>query len=417
MSAALKLKVHAADSSINDDSYSNIDTSFRSMHTIGKTCVSDMLLDISGKDDEETPDVSEFLLPAEGSAFVGGDEDDDDVSLDALAQELINFQLEKRRAPVPKTALSRSNSSNSPAIQALRSPRRVGGRKKAPPQRTRSMPMTIANAALANRFKSATRNSYYQAPPSMRRSNSTAGTSTSTGDADTSSQPQQRSPEDILQETILQDLPKDLLESNSWQEYLQAVTPQRLEAYSVEVARAIRRGDLAVLRYHHKKGATLDSCNSNGESTIHLACRLGRLEMVRFLVQEAKVSVRVQDNSGRSPLHDAVWTKEPNFALIELLVGEAPELLWMKDKRDYTALRYAPKMTWNAWESFLEEQSAKGAWKRQVDQQSGYHTTVDKISQAQKRIDALTKRMQSFAMEHEPQPSQERAVLSHSRAA
>jgi 60kDa lysophospholipase len=74
------------------------------------------------------------------------------------------------------------------------------------------------------------------------------------------------------------------------------------QAYSLHVVQAIRVKDLDAMQSLLRQEVPLHGCNSHGESTIHLACRLGNVEIVKFLVREAGVSVRVQDDSGRKPL-------------------------------------------------------------------------------------------------------------------
>jgi hypothetical protein len=35
--------------------------------------------------------------------------------------------------------------------------------------------------------------------------------------------------------------------------------------------------------------------------------------MVSYLLEECKLCVNISDDFGRTPLHDACWTAEPNF--------------------------------------------------------------------------------------------------------
>ena len=88
-----------------------------------------------------------------------------------------------------------------------------------------------------------------------------------------------------------------------------------------------------------------------------MACRRGFLNVVRFLIKEAKVSVRIRDDCGRTILHDAACTPEPNFRIIELILEECPDLLYMKDRRGYTPICYVRKSHWAAWNKFLKERA------------------------------------------------------------
>ena len=135
------------------------------------------------------------------------------------------------------------------------------------------------------------------------------------------------------------------ISSQNWERYFQAVTPARVAAHSLVVVRTIRRADLARLHRLLQRGVSFDGCNPQGESSLHLACRLGNLEVVRFLVEEARVNIRVRDDQGKTVLHDSCWTTKPNFALVKYILNEAPELLFLTDHRGYTALQYVPHPT------------------------------------------------------------------------
>ena len=76
--------------------------------------------------------------------------------------------------------------------------------------------------------------------------------------------------------------------------------------------------------------------------------------MVRFLLDEG-VSVRLRDDYGRTPLHDALWTQEPEFDLVELLVRVCPDLLLITDKRGFTPLSYVRRDHWIPWCQFLDD--------------------------------------------------------------
>ena len=57
-------------------------------------------------------------------------------------------------------------------------------------------------------------------------------------------------------------------------------------------------------------------------------------------MNEAKVSIRVRDEGGRTPLHDAAWTDRPNFDLVKIILKDSPELMFVKDDRRYSPLSY-----------------------------------------------------------------------------
>lgn len=132
-------------------------------------------------------------------------------------------------------------------------------------------------------------------------------------------------------------------------------TEEEMNAYSHDVLTAIRTRDIQKLREFHESGRPLKCSNKFGESLLHLACRRGFVDVVSFLVKEAGVTVRVIDDYGRTPLHDACWTCEPNFELLELIMTCCPELLFMSDRRGNTPLQYARREHWEAYNKFLNE--------------------------------------------------------------
>lgn len=74
--------------------------------------------------------------------------------------------------------------------------------------------------------------------------------------------------------------------------------------------------------------------------------------MLRVLL-DAGSSVQVSDDYGRTPLHDACWTPNPNFETISLLLEKDPWLLSIADCRGSTPLAYVRKAHWGVWIGFL----------------------------------------------------------------
>lgn len=100
--------------------------------------------------------------------------------------------------------------------------------------------------------------------------------------------------------------------------------------------------------------------NRFGESLMHLACRRGRTEMVRFLVEELPGAspsqmLSIKDDCLKTPLHDACWTASPNFELVELILKHAPEQVVMQDIRGNTPFDYVRKEDYPLWLKFLWE--------------------------------------------------------------
>lgn len=145
---------------------------------------------------------------------------------------------------------------------------------------------------------------------------------------------------------------------------------EHVASYAQDIVTAVRSQDIPMLRCLRAEGRTLQCCNRFGESLIHMACRRGFLDVVRFLLgaEGGNVSICVRDDYGRTPLHDACWAPKPNFELMNLLLdwcssskqslqegneGVAQRLLLMSDKRGHTPLDYVRREHWGQWIEFL----------------------------------------------------------------
>lgn len=131
------------------------------------------------------------------------------------------------------------------------------------------------------------------------------------------------------------------------------------EDYTMEAVRAIRAGDVALLRQLLSDGANFDACNRNGETLLHLACRRGDVATVRFLIEEANVAVDARDDLGRTVLHDVCWRPSPNTDLMDVIVHAVhPMLLLAEDRRGHTPFDYTRKHDWAEWNKYLCERRA-----------------------------------------------------------
>lgn len=128
-----------------------------------------------------------------------------------------------------------------------------------------------------------------------------------------------------------------------------------LENYDMEKVTAIRENNLEKLRNILDNGGSFNACNRNGETLLHLACRRGNVDIVKFLVEEAKVEIEAQDDLGRSVLHDICWRPSPDFDLMELIMWKvSPAFLLAEDRRGHTCFDYCRKKDWNKWIEFLQ---------------------------------------------------------------
>lgn len=136
--------------------------------------------------------------------------------------------------------------------------------------------------------------------------------------------------------------------------FFQDPLPEEIDSYCVEVVDAVRQGDIELLRQIYREGRPLKCSNRFGESLLHLACRRQKVDVVDFLVNEAKIDPKVRDDYGRTPLHDACWTPAPNFKLVDMILSRCPDLLYIKDRRGHTPLFYARQSHWKSWIQHLE---------------------------------------------------------------
>lgn len=128
---------------------------------------------------------------------------------------------------------------------------------------------------------------------------------------------------------------------------------EQKESYYDTIKDALISQDISLLRAMQEVGISLQCCNSIGEGLIHLSCRHGFTDVTTFLVEEAKVSVRVIDEGGRTPLHDACMHEEPNLDLVELLIEKEPDLLLMCDQKGLAPLDCIWKEKTGIWFDFL----------------------------------------------------------------
>ena len=145
----------------------------------------------------------------------------------------------------------------------------------------------------------------------------------------------------------------DMKETMKMKNYFKKVTDDRIEAYEQEIGNAIRTRNIDALRLLKKGGKSFEGCNRFGESFVHLACRRGFTDVVYFLIREGNASIRVHDDYGRTPLHDACWSTTPNFELFDVLLDAEPELLLMQDARGHVPLDYVRKEHWGLWIKYL----------------------------------------------------------------
>ena len=141
-----------------------------------------------------------------------------------------------------------------------------------------------------------------------------------------------------------------------WVAFQKSPTTENMDCYDMKTVQAIRNNDVSALRSLLEEGTCFDACNRNGETLLHLACRRSSVEVVDFLVNEAGVNVNVQDDMGRTCLHDVCWRPTANLELMQLVLEHvSPELLLAEDARGHTCLDYCRKNEWPQWIDFLKK--------------------------------------------------------------
>jgi hypothetical protein len=165
--------------------------------------------------------------------------------------------------------------------------------------------------------------------------------------------PSTEKPEDCLAAIFLaEDL--DLYDFAPNADSFLKVTEEHIAGHTLQVTSAARKDNLTLLKKFLHEGKSLQCCNRYGESLVHIVCRRGSPDVLRFLIEEAKVSITIRDDVGRNPMHDAAWTDKPNFDLVKVLMSEAPKLMFAKDTRGHSPLNYIPKQRWEAWCDFFK---------------------------------------------------------------
>jgi len=137
--------------------------------------------------------------------------------------------------------------------------------------------------------------------------------------------------------------------------FFEEITEENIKSYTIEILAAVRSQDISELERMFADGHCMQCCNKFGESILHLACRRGFVDVVKFLVEKAGISINIRDDYGRTPLHDACWVSCPSFDLVEILVRKSPDLLLIGDKRGFTPLQYAKKDSYSKWCQFFTE--------------------------------------------------------------
>eukprot|EP00588_Corethron_pennatum_P009167 CAMPEP_0194270358 /NCGR_PEP_ID=MMETSP0169-20130528/4349_1 /TAXON_ID=218684 /ORGANISM="Corethron pennatum, Strain L29A3" /LENGTH=218 /DNA_ID=CAMNT_0039012369 /DNA_START=397 /DNA_END=1053 /DNA_ORIENTATION=+ len=130
-------------------------------------------------------------------------------------------------------------------------------------------------------------------------------------------------------------------------------TPLQVASYGVGLVSVVRASDPVRLARYLRRGLSPNPCNRFGESLLHMVCRRRDRACLSTLIEHG-CEVRVSDDFGRTPLHDACWTSEPCFESVALLLDQDPRLVSMADRRGALPLAYVRKEHWGKWVDFFE---------------------------------------------------------------
>ncbi|TFJ85114.1 hypothetical protein NSK_003537 [Nannochloropsis salina CCMP1776] len=142
------------------------------------------------------------------------------------------------------------------------------------------------------------------------------------------------------------------------QAFFRPPTAKQVTDYDIPLVTAVRTGDLGSLRDMAAAGRQMDACNRFGESIVHISCRRGQAETLRFLLENGG-RVHMCDDLGRTPLHDACWAKVPVFDCVSAIMDQDPSLIRVVDCRGATPLSYIRREHWPEWREFFDSKKEK----------------------------------------------------------
>lgn len=140
------------------------------------------------------------------------------------------------------------------------------------------------------------------------------------------------------------------------EDFFPPISEEQMARYHTQVVNMARANDVAGLKLFHAQHGrdALDCFNRFGEGLLNISCRRGFTDMVKFLFSPAvALDVRVRDDYGRTPLHDACWNPEPQLDICTWIMEKDPSLFLVADKRGFTPFQYARKSDWSIWRQFL----------------------------------------------------------------
>lgn len=137
-------------------------------------------------------------------------------------------------------------------------------------------------------------------------------------------------------------------------------TEERLNNYTMDIVTAVRSSDLDQLQTMLAAGRSLDACNRNGETLLHLACRRSTVATVEWLLDHGRVPASLADSIGRTALFDACWRPTADVEILDALLQRVSTVLLLgEDMWGNCCLDYVRPEDNGVWLHFLEERKEK----------------------------------------------------------
>jgi Ankyrin repeats (3 copies) len=168
----------------------------------------------------------------------------------------------------------------------------------------------------------------------------------------------------LLLETLCPHVKLQVKPAHELNSFFPVISEEQMSRYNMTVVNLARTGDASALRDYHANNNThennaLDCFNRFGEGLLNMACRRGFVSVVDLLLSPpVDLSLRVRDDYGRTPLHDACWNPEPQLEICAWILQRDASLFLVADKRGYTPFQYARQSDWPVWCKFLYDHSA-----------------------------------------------------------
>lgn len=134
--------------------------------------------------------------------------------------------------------------------------------------------------------------------------------------------------------------------------YYNKVTQLQEASYGSFLVETIRSNNAATLRGLLEVGLSPNASNVHNESIVHLACRMGFVDILKTLM-DFECRLQISDDSGRTPLHEACWSTTPCFELVEMILDVDWKMLLVADARGRLPLHYVREDNWSAFTRFF----------------------------------------------------------------